>query len=67
MESETPLQKVEQYIAQNKVMMFSKSYCPFCTQAKDKLKAANVEFFAIEMDNMADGDAIHAALKTKSS
>ena len=66
MEAQTPAQKVQNYIAQNKVMVFSKSYCPFAAQAKDKLKKANIEFFAIEMDNMDDGDAIHGALKTYS-
>ena len=57
---------VDDYIAENKVMMFSKSYCPFCTQAKDLLKSKGVEFFAVEMDQMDGGDALHAALKAKS-
>ena len=67
MEAGTPQQKVEQYIAGNKVMVFSKSYCPFCDQTKDKLKGAGIEFHAIEMDNMPDGDAIHQALKKHSN
>ena len=32
------LQKVEDAINNNKVMMFSKTYCPFCVKAKDALK-----------------------------
>ena len=47
-------------------MMFSKSYCPFCKKAKDTLKNANIEFKAIEMDNMDDGISIHGALKAYS-
>ena len=42
--------RVDEYIAQNKVMIFSKSYCPFCTKAKQLLTSKAVEFFAIEMD-----------------
>ena len=34
---------VEEQIKNNKVMVFSKSYCPFCTMAKDALKAAGLK------------------------
>ena len=54
--------KIEGLIADNKVMMFSKSYCPFCTQAKDLLKNAGVQFHAIELDNIPDGDAMQNKL-----
>ena len=66
MEAQTPQQKVQELIANNKVMVFSKSYCPFANKAKAALKKANIPFHAIEMDNMDDGDAIHGALKTYS-
>ena len=59
----TPLDEVKKYIEENKVMMFSKSYCPFCDQAKAVLQQAGIEFKAIEMDQMAGGDALHQALK----
>lgn len=62
----TPKQKVQNYIAEKKVMMFSKSYCPFCAQAKAKLKKAKIEYHAIELDKMKDGNAIHDALKSYS-
>ena len=54
---------VEQYIQENPVMMFSKSYCPFCDQAKQLLKSKGIEFFAIEMDQMQGGDELHKELK----
>merc|ERR1719376_1017775 len=38
------VQKVEDAINSNKVMMFSKSYCPFCVKAKDALKDLGVDF-----------------------
>ena len=31
-------------------MIFSKTYCPFCSKAKDLLKAKNASFCALEMD-----------------
>ena len=33
---------VEEEIKKNSVMVFSKSYCPFCKMAKDALKAAGL-------------------------
>ena len=57
---------VEQLIADNKVMVFSKGYCPFCTKTKDLLKNKGVAFHAVEMDEIAGGDAMHASLKTYS-
>ena len=43
-------------------MVFSKSQCPLCKKAKAILKNANIEFHAVEMDTMADGDEIYDAL-----
>ena len=34
---------VKSLIDANKVMLFSKSYCPFCMMAKDVLKEAGVK------------------------
>ena len=43
---------VEELIQSNKVMVFSKSYCPYCTQAKMALKSIpNLEYQTIEMDD----------------
>ena len=36
-------------IAANKVMVFSKTHCPFCTQAKAALTKLNVEYKVIEL------------------
>ena len=54
---------VEEYISENKVMMFSKSYCPFCDQAKQLLQTKGVEFYAVEMDTMEGGNQLHNELK----
>ena len=51
----------EQLIKDNKVMVFSKSYCPYCTKAKEELTKLT-KFKAIELDNTNDGDDIQKAL-----
>lgn len=56
--------KVMGLINDNKVMMFSKDYCPFCKQAQELLKSKGVEFECVEMDLIPDGNEMHATLKT---
>ena len=53
-------------ISGNKVMVFSKSYCPFAKQAKDLLKSGNVDAKIIELDQVSNGADIQNYLKTKS-
>ena len=50
-------------INNNKVMVFSKSYCPFAGQAKKCLQDLGVKFEVIELDVVQGGDALHAKLK----
>jgi glutaredoxin 3 len=50
-------------IAQNKVMVFSKTYCPYCSKAKDALTKLKVPFEAYELDVRADGADIQTALQ----
>lgn len=43
---------VEALIHSNKVMVFSKGYCPYCTQAKMALRSIpNLEFQTVELDD----------------
>ncbi|KAG1106449.1 Glutaredoxin [Mucor circinelloides] len=56
---------VEKIINENKVAVFSKSYCPYCKRAKDVLKKLGVEFFVIELDNESNGAAIQDYLHQK--
>jgi glutaredoxin 3 len=42
---------VDQAISANKVMMFSKTFCPFCTKAKDALKSVGASFEVMELEN----------------
>jgi len=45
------------------VVIFSKTYCPFCTATKDLFAGLGVEAKIIELDNMANGSEIQAALQ----
>merc|ERR1712070_1236925 len=54
---------VQEMIDGNKVMVFSKSYCPFCDRAKGVLKEGGVDFSVIELDQVANGDQLHDDLK----
>ena len=59
------MSQVEGQIAQNKVMMFSKSWCPFCVRAKDLLNQKSIPFGLMELDQIADGDALGRAVASK--
>ncbi|CDH50081.1 glutaredoxin [Lichtheimia corymbifera JMRC:FSU:9682] len=59
-------QLVEDIIKNNKVAVFSKSYCPFCKRAKELLQSLGVEFFVIELDQDSNGGAIQAYLLKRS-
>ena len=48
----------------NKVAVFSKVYCPYCTMAKSALKEVGLkEYFLMELDEVDDGPAIQDALQ----
>ncbi|KAJ1886948.1 thioredoxin reductase [Kickxella alabastrina] len=55
-------QLVKSLIAKNAVMVFSKSYCPYCTKAKNLLKSNGINFEAIELDRRDDGSVIQSVL-----
>ncbi|KAF3044870.1 Glutaredoxin [Didymella pomorum] len=54
--------KVQSIIDENAVAVFSKSYCPYCRQAKQLLSDKGAKFYAIELDQVDDGSAIQSAL-----
>lgn len=59
--------KVQGFIDDNKVMVFSKDYCPFCTKAKSLLDSKGIEYEVVELDLIPDGKEMHAALKSISN
>ena len=44
--------KVQSIIDENPVAVFSKSYCPYCRQAKQLLSDKGAKFYAIELDQV---------------
>ncbi|KAG9321248.1 hypothetical protein KVV02_003922 [Mortierella alpina] len=50
-------------IASNPVMIFSKSYCPYCLRVKDLFDDLSVPYQALELDEHEYGDEIQLHLK----
>ena len=46
--------KVQSIIDENAVAVFSKSYCPYCNQAKKLLSDKGAKFFAVELDQVGE-------------
>lgn len=53
---------VKSEIESNDVVVFSKSYCPFCKATKALFGDMNIEVKAIEMDQVENGDAMQGEL-----
>jgi len=62
----SPMEKVEHYITNNKVMVFSKTTCPFCTKVKQLFDSLKIKYEVLELDQIADGPEVQAALAEKS-
>ena len=58
--------KIEEMISKNKVMVFSKSYCPFSKMTKALLLRKKVKFHSYELDTESDGQLMHKILKEMS-
>ena len=54
--------QVNQLLDQNPVMIFSKSYCPFCTKTKQLLNNGGVAYKVVELDRDANGAAMQDVL-----
>ncbi|XKL63234.1 hypothetical protein PGB90_005598 [Kerria lacca] len=49
-------------IKSEKIVIFSKSYCPFCKMAKEAFDKINASYFTVELDERNDGEAIQDIL-----
>ncbi|KAM6121202.1 thioredoxin reductase 3 isoform 2-T2 [Pterocles gutturalis] len=54
--------RVRTLIATHRVMIFSKSYCPYCNKVKELFRSLRVEYYALELDVTADGPSIQQVL-----
>ncbi|PON99530.1 Glutaredoxin [Trema orientale] len=53
---------VQNVIYSNKVVIFSKSYCPYCLRAKRMFSELRQRPFVVELDLREDGDRIQDVL-----
>ncbi|ROV94027.1 hypothetical protein VMCG_08285 [Cytospora schulzeri] len=60
---EAAKQKAQSLIDENAVMVFSKSYCPYCRASKKTLESAGAKFKVYELNEESDGDDIQNALE----
>ncbi|KAF8037575.1 hypothetical protein BT93_B0456 [Corymbia citriodora subsp. variegata] len=54
--------KAKELVSANPVVVFSKSFCPYCVSVKKLLSQLGVNFKAIELDQETDGSEIQSAL-----
>ncbi|XP_029176252.1 glutaredoxin-C4-like isoform X3 [Nylanderia fulva] len=53
---------VQELIAKDSVVIFSKSYCPYCKMAKEVFESLKKPYTVIELDNREDGQDIQDVL-----
>ncbi|KAL6244960.1 Glutaredoxin [Rhinocladiella similis] len=56
-------QKAQHIIEENAVVVFSKSYCPYCKATKSLLNDKHAKYFLMELDEVDDGAALQDALE----
>lgn len=49
-------ENVQKEINETPVIVYSKTWCPYCDEAKEILKSADIDIKAVELDNMSNGD-----------
>lgn len=60
-------EKVQKLISSSPVVIFSKTYCPYCTKAKNLYNTLAVPLKVYELDNMDDGGQIQSELQKLTS
>ncbi|XP_010940165.1 glutaredoxin [Elaeis guineensis] len=61
-QGEMALAKAKELVSSNPVMVFSKSYCPYCTRVKQLLSQLGASYKVIELDVESDGSEVQSAL-----
>ncbi|KAG9468962.1 thioredoxin reductase 3 [Eleutherodactylus coqui] len=54
--------RVQELLEKNAVMVFSKSYCPYCNRVKELFTTLGKDYFALELDQCDDGSSIQEVL-----
>ncbi|KAL4452551.1 hypothetical protein ABPG75_008213 [Micractinium tetrahymenae] len=53
---------VNEKVAQNPVIVFSKTYCPYCSEVKSLFERLGVGAKVVELDELADGSSVQDAV-----
>ncbi|XP_020593264.1 glutaredoxin [Phalaenopsis equestris] len=56
------LEKAKEVVSSAEVVVFSKTYCPFCTRVKDLFSKLGAKHKVVELDKESDGSEIQSAL-----
>eukprot|EP00250_Pteridium_aquilinum_P035160 c8750_g1_i1 orf=253-609(-) len=56
------MSKAKGLVASNPVVVFSKTYCPYCVQVKQLLSSLGAKTTVIELDKESDGSEVQSAL-----
>ena len=56
---------ISQALADNTVVIFSRSSCSGCQKVKEYFEDAGIPYYALELDTRADGEALKGALAEK--
>ncbi|EMR08330.1 glutaredoxin [Pneumocystis murina B123] len=65
--SEEVKKQVESLISEHHVMVFSKTYCSYCSNTKRILEEECIDFYALELDKIDNGNEIQGFLFEKTS
>ncbi|KAL2014772.1 hypothetical protein VTN00DRAFT_2297 [Thermoascus crustaceus] len=55
--------KAQNIINENGVVVFSKTWCPYCKATKNTLSETGAKYYVMELDEVEDGSAIQDALE----
>lgn len=55
--------QVQAEIASIPVLVYSKTWCPYCDRAKRALTVLGIDYKVYELDKMSDGEVIQSALE----
>lgn len=62
--SQAKVSEINLKVGSNKVVVYSKTYCPYCTKAKKAFADAGLkDYVLIELDQMDDGAEFQDALQ----
>ncbi|EGW30167.1 uncharacterized protein SPAPADRAFT_144298 [Spathaspora passalidarum NRRL Y-27907] len=57
------IEDINSTINSHKVVVYSKTYCPYCKSTKELFGKLNQDFKVVELDNVSDGSVIQRGLK----